>query len=138
MNADSIDSLSKSVLGAIFEVSNTPGAGFPEKVYQRTPLRELRLRGIRATAEDAFAAIYKGQPVGEYFADIVVEDELVAELKCAERISGEHTALCLIYLRASGRTVCLPVNFHRPKVEWKRIVRGFPVSDPPEMPAAAR
>ncbi len=71
------DSLTDHVIGAILEVSNLLGAGFLEKVYQRALLRELGLRGIRATAEVSFAVNYKGQRVGEYHADILVEDVLV-------------------------------------------------------------
>jgi len=94
MNADNtdLDSLSEKVLGAVFEVSNTLGAGFLEKVYQRALLRELSLRGIRATTEVSFAVTYKGHSVEEYFADLLVEDALVVELKCAERLANEHTA----------------------------------------------
>jgi len=127
MNADNtpLDCLSEKALGAVFEVSNTLGAGFLEKVYQRALLRELSLRGIRATAEASLAVIYKGHSVGEYFADLLVEDGLVVELKCVERLASEHTAQCLNYLRASGRTVCLLVNFQKPRVEWKRIVLDF-------------
>jgi len=87
-----------------------------------------------ATAEASFAVIYKGHSVGEYFADLLVEDALVVELKCAERLASQHTAQCLNYLRASGRTVRLLVRFQRPKVEWQRIVRGFveaPQTPPP-------
>src|SRR6516164_3501522 len=124
--------LTESVLGAIFEVSNTLGAGFLEKVYERALLRELALRGISAIAQASFAVVYKGQSVGEYFADVLVEDVLVVELKCVERLANEHTAQCLNYLRASGRTVCLLVNFQKPKVEWKRIVHGFQILDPVE------
>jgi len=136
MNADSTDlnSLSEKVLGAVFEVSNTLGAGFLEKVYQRALLRELSLRGIRATAEASFAVTYKGHSVGEYFADLLVEDLLV-ELKCAERLANEHTAQCLNYLRASGLTLCLLVNFQKPKVEWRRIVLGFQIPQSSETPA---
>ena len=133
MNADILDSLTERVLGAIFEVSNTLGAGFLEKVYQRALLRELGLRGIPATAEASFPVVYKGHRVGEYFADILVEDALVVELKCVDRLASEHTAQCLNYLRASGRTVCLLVNFQKPKVEWKRVVNGFPISQPLEI-----
>jgi GxxExxY protein len=68
------------VLGAVFEVSNTMGAGFLEKVYERALLRELALRGIRANAQVSLTVSYKGHPVGEYFADILVEDKLVVEL----------------------------------------------------------
>jgi GxxExxY protein len=127
MKADErgFDSLTDRVLGAIFEVSNTLGAGFLEKVYERALVKELALRGIRATAQASLAVTYKGHYVGEYFADLLVEDILVVELKCAEHLAGEHTAQCLNYLRASGRALCLLVNFQKPKVEWKRIVYGF-------------
>ena len=128
MNTDELEfleSLTERVLAAIFEVSNTLGAGFLEKVYERALLREPAVRSISAVPQASFAVIYKGQTVGEYFADILVEDVLVVELKCVERLANEHTAQCLNYLRASGRSVCLLVNFQRPKVEWKRIVQGF-------------
>jgi GxxExxY protein len=121
------DSLTELVLGAVFEVANTLGAGFLEKVYERALLRELGLRGIRTAAQVSFSVMYKGHCVGEYFADLIVEDVLVVELKCVERFANEHTAQCLNYLRASGRTVCLLVNFQKPKVEWKPIVNGFQI-----------
>jgi GxxExxY protein len=122
MNADKRRCLSEQVLGAVFEVSNTLGAGFLEKVYQRALLAEFQVRGIRAVAEASFPVRYKGQAVGEYLADLVVEDELVLELKCVERLSAEHTAQCINYLRASGRRLCLLINFQRAKMEWKRII----------------
>jgi GxxExxY protein len=62
--------------------------------------------------------------VGDYFDDILVEDILVVELKCGD---GFATAQCLNYLRTSGLTVCLLVNFQKPKVEWRRIVNRFQV-----------
>jgi GxxExxY protein len=65
--------------------------------------------------------------VGDYFDDILVEDILVVELKCGDGFAKEHTAQCLNYLRASGLTVCLLVNFQKPKVEWRRIVNRFQV-----------
>jgi GxxExxY protein len=128
MNADErrcSDSLTEQVLNAVFEVSNTLGAGFLEKVYERALLKELGLRGIRATAQNSFIVTYKGQNVGEYIVDILVEDVLLVELKCVERFANEHTAQCLNYLRVSGLTVCLLINFQKPKVEWKRIVYRF-------------
>ena len=95
MNADErgfFDSLTERVLGAVFEVSNILGAGFSEKVYERALLTEFRLCGIRATAQASFPVAYKGCRVGDYFADILVEDVLVVELKCVERLANEHTA----------------------------------------------
>jgi len=138
MNADEcgfFESLTERVLGAVFEVSNTLGAGFLEKVYERALLRELGLRGIRASAQASFPVTYKGHYVGEFFADLLVEDVLVVELKCVERLANEHTAQCLNYLRASGRTLCLLVNFQKPKVEWKRVVQGFQMPEPLEVSA---
>src|SRR5450759_3561839 len=139
MNADKdkLDSLTERVLDAVFEVTNTLGAGFLEKVYQRALLRELGLRGIRATAEASFTVTYKSHSVGEYFADLLVEDVLVVELKCVERLSSEHTAQCLNYLRASGRTVCLLVNFQNPRSSGSVSSIGFRISKPIEAPVGA-
>jgi GxxExxY protein len=142
MNTDEhgyLDSLTERVLGAVFEVSNTLGAGFLEKVYERAPLRELIIRGIRATSQTSLAVAYKGHHVGEYFADILVEDVLdvlVVELKCVDRLANGHTAQCLNYLRASGLGLCLLVNFQKPKVEWKRIISGFQAPDRTEGPSS--
>ena len=123
------DSLTERVLNAIFEVSNTRGAGFLEKVYERALLKELSLRNIEAISQASFPVTYKGEYIGEYYADILVEDKLVVELKCVERLAAQHSAQCLNYLRASGRSLCLLVNSQRPTVEWKRVVHGFQPSD---------
>ena len=88
-------------------------------------VRELALRGSQATAQASFAIDYKGQYIGAYYSDILVEGVLVIELKCVERLANEHMAQGLNYLRASGRSVCLLVNFQRPKAEWRRIVNGY-------------
>jgi len=119
------DALTENVLSAVFEVSGTLGAGFTDKVYQRALLRELSLRGIQARNEASFHVSYKGKPVGEFFADLLVEDTLLLKLKSAERLTNEHSAQALNCLKASGRTACLLLNFQKPKVEWKRIVHGF-------------
>jgi GxxExxY protein len=121
MNTDE-HGLTEKVLSAVFEVSNTLGAGFLEKVYERALLIELNIRGIRAVSQASFPVNYKGRSVGEYFADILVEDELVIELKCVDHLANEHLAQCINYLRASGKALCLLINFQKPKVEWKRII----------------
>ncbi len=128
MNADERrcpDSLTEQVLAAIFEVSNVLGAGFLERVYKRALVREFALRGIRAKAESPLQVVYKGLRVGDFFADLLVEDVLLVELKCVDRLSNEHTAQCLNYLRASDLPVCLLVNFQRSRLEWRRVVNGF-------------
>jgi GxxExxY protein len=122
MNADEHRLLTEKVLGAAFEVSNTLGSGFLEKVYARALLAEIRSRGIAAEPEVPFSVRYKGQLVGEYYADLVIEGSLAVELKCADRLANEHLAQCLNYLRASGLELCLLLNFQRSKLEWKRVV----------------
>ena len=105
MNADENQAgLTERIIGAVFEVSNTLGSGFLEKVYERALLRELKIRGLAAVSQASFRVMYKGESVGEYFGDIVVEDAVVIELKCADRLGSEHVAQCLNYLRASGKT----------------------------------
>ena len=120
-----LNDLTERALGAVFEVANTLGAGFFEKVYERALLRELKLRNIPATSQASFSVVYKDHCVSEYFADILVDNAVVIELKCVERLTDEHMAQCLNYLRASGLSLCLLVNFQKPAVEWKRVVLDF-------------
>src|SRR5437763_575937 len=105
MNTDE-HGLTEQILGAVFEVSNTLGAGFLEKVYERALLQELKLRNIHAVPQASFPVIYKGHRAGEFFADILVENTVVLELKCAEHLGKDHLAQCLNYPRASTTEVC--------------------------------
>jgi GxxExxY protein len=113
--------LIERVVGAAYEVSNALGCGFLEKVYERAMAKELGLRGLRVKTQVGYSVIYKEELVGEYFADLVVEDRLVVELKCVEQFSNGHLAQCLNYLKASGLPFGLLVNFQHPKVTWRRI-----------------
>ena len=125
MNADERESLIHKVIGAVYEVSHVLGAGFLEKVYERALLKELHHRGLNAQVQASFPVMYKNERVGEYFADLLVEEYLVIEIKCVEQFSNQHLAQCLNYLKASGKQVALLVNFQRPKVEFKRVVLGL-------------
>jgi GxxExxY protein len=125
MDANERESLIHRVIGTIYEVSNVLGAGFLEKVYERALVRELRARGIRAETQASFPVLYKGDRVGEYFADLLVEEYLVVEIKCVEQFSNQHLAQCLNYLKASGKNIALLVNFQKPKAEWRRVVLGL-------------
>jgi len=89
MDWDSLNLLSERVIGAVYEVANGLGAGFLEKVYERALMRELALRGMRVAAQAPFSVSYKGQSVGDYFADLLVEDALIVELKCVECLGRE-------------------------------------------------
>jgi GxxExxY protein len=118
-----LTSLSEQVIGAAFEVSNVLGAGFLEKVYENALLHELRTRGMRAESQKPMAVHYKSVLMGQYFADLLVEEQLLVELKCCDKFAPEHLAQCLNYLKASGLRLALLVNFQKPKVEVKRIIR---------------
>jgi len=125
MIPESFDSLTERTLGAVQEISSTIGCGFAANVYERALFRELQLRGLRVKAHAPFEVHYKGHFVGECFADLIVEDSLVVELKCVDSLGSEHTARCINHLRASGLNVGLLVNFQRPKVEWRRVICRF-------------
>ena len=121
----SLDALVEKTVGAAYEVANVLGAGFLEKVYERALLKELTLRGLQAASQVHLPVSYKGQHIGEYAADLLVEDRLLVEVKCVERFSNQHLAQCLNYLKASGLKIALLINFQHSKVEWKRVVRNF-------------
>src|SRR3954453_19871952 len=91
--------LTEAVIGSASEIANVLGAGFLEKVYERALIRELALRGITAKAQVSFPVCYKGEYIGEYLADLIVQEKLIVELKCVERFANEHLAQCINYLK---------------------------------------
>ncbi len=112
----------REIIGAAMEVHRTLGMGFLEKVYENALLFELRARGIAAESQKPISVHYKGQTVGEYFADIVVAGQVVLELKAVATLTAAHEAQMLNYLRATGLRVGLVLNFGAPRLEWKRLV----------------
>ncbi len=109
------------VLAASFEVANTLGPGFLEKVYERALKHELTLRGFHVRTQVTYNVIYKDHLVGEYCADLIVNAELAVELKCTELLLRQHLAQCLNYLKASKLKTCLLINFQHAKLSYKRI-----------------
>ena len=120
-----MNSLTESVIGAAFEVSNTLGAGFLEKVYEHALVNELALRGIAAATQATYPVAYKGHIIAEFQPDMVVENILIVELKCADRFAPTHLAQCISYLQASGLSLALLLNFQHSKVQCRRVVREF-------------
>ena len=123
-----LNDITYEINGAIFEVNKVLGPGFLEKVYENALLYELKNRGLKAVCQAPINVIYKGQCVGEYVADILVEDSVIIELKTAERIEKIHEAQLLNYLKATGIQVGLLVNFRHFKAEIKRLVLDLPES----------
>ena len=89
---ESLDAVIEKVIGAAYEVSTVLGAGFAEKVYERALSRELALRSLGVRSQVSYPVSYKGQCVGEYVADLLVEHQVLVELKCVDRFSNEHLA----------------------------------------------
>ncbi len=116
------DPRTASILRACFEVSNELGAGFLEKPYENALVIELRAAGHRVEQQVPMDIVYKGQVVGQNIADILVDGEVLVEVKAVRALDSVHVAQCMNYLRATKLRICLLVNFGNPRVEYQRIV----------------
>ena len=129
MNADKnrleLDELTGKIIACVYTVSNALGAGFLEKVYENALVLELKNIGLIIKQQSPIQVNYKNSVVGEYTADILVNDTVILELKAASGLDNNHQAQCMNYLKATNLTVCLLINFGKPKVEIKRIVNNF-------------
>jgi len=117
--------ISERVIGCGIEVSNRLGSGFVEAVYENALCTELRGQQIEFERRPSLKVMYKGEVVGRYIADIVVEGRLLLELKAVRRFVPEHHAQVMNYLRATGLTVALLMNFGNPRLEYRRLVCGY-------------
>ena len=113
INADErrLNALSEQIIGAAFEVSNVLGAGFLEKVYENALNVELNLRGLKTFQQAPLKVFYNEELVGDYIADILVENEIIIEVKAVKDIDTIHFAQCLNYLRITRLKLCLLLNF---------------------------
>ena len=120
-----IDQLTYAINGAVFEVNRILGPGFLEKVYENALIAELGQNGVKARTQAPIKVTYKEAIVGDYIADILVDDRVIVELKTVERIERIHEAQLLNYLKATGIKVGLLVNFKNTKAEIKRLVLDY-------------
>jgi GxxExxY protein len=121
-NTPELDAISSRIIGCAFTVANTLGGGFLEKVYENALALELRSAGLAVEQQRGIVVTYKGALVGEYFVDLLVEDSVLIELKTVRALDRVHRAQCINYLRATGRHLCLLINFGPPRLEFHRIV----------------
>ena len=125
------DGLTEQIISAAYEVHNVLGSGFLEKVYQNALQEELRRRGLTAEEQKEIAVYYKSSRVGEYFADIVVEGQIILELKAVDKISDVHELQLKNYLKATGIEVGLLINFGKSvDVRRKYVQRQEHISVP--------
>ena len=121
-----INDITYKIKGAIFKVNKVLGPGFLEKVYENALLIELKNLGLKADNQVPINVAYKDKIVGEYFADILVEEKVIIELKTVEKLDNNHEAQLLNYLKATGIKVGILVNFKQRRAEVKRMVPNFP------------
>ncbi len=121
-----INDITYEINGAVFEVQKVLGPGFLEKVYENALLIELKHRGLKVKSQVPVKVLYKGNTVGEYIVDLLVEEKVIVELKTVENFDKVHEAQLLNYLKASGKRVGLLVNFKHQKADIKRMVLDLP------------
>lgn len=114
--------LTYQIIGAAFEVQKVLGYGFLEKIYENALIQELQLRGIRVATQYPIKVEYKGVEVGDYYADMIVENKVIVELKTGKTFNPIHEAQLLNYLKATETKVGLLINFGEEKCEHKRLV----------------
>jgi GxxExxY protein len=117
------EDITHKLIEACFEVINELGAGFLESVYQQALLIALAQKGLRARSQAPISVMFRGQSVGEFYADIFVEDKVIVELKAISALTPAHKAQLINYLKATGIDVGLLVNFGQQRLEYKRLYR---------------
>ena len=113
--------ITNKIISCFYKVYNTLGYGFLERVYENAMRVELERQGLSVTAQVPIKVYYEGVVVGDYVADLCVENAVVVELKAASSLEKAHEAQLMNYLRATGMQVGLLLNFG-PKAEFSRKV----------------
>jgi GxxExxY protein len=116
------EGLTQDIIGAAFDVHNALDCGLLEKVYENALAHELSLRKHVVTPQKEFTVTYKDKEVGVYYADLMVDDKVIVEVKSVSVLENIHRAQTLNYLRVSGIRVGLLLNFARPKLKFERLV----------------
>ena len=120
------EDITRKVIGCAYRVYNAMGFGFLESVYEKCLLIELKKAGLRVQTQVSIPVKYEGQSVGDFTADMVVEDRVIVELKSLQRLIKAHEIQLVNYLVATGIPVGLLINFGENKVDVKRKVRQLP------------
>jgi GxxExxY protein len=111
------------IIGCAMEILNELGHGYLEKPFENAMTVEFLLRGIPFIQQQLFRIMYKGEVVGDYIPDLIAYNAVVVDLKVIERIGNNEIGQMLNYLKATNLPVGLIINFKRPELEWKRVVR---------------
>jgi len=120
-----INQITEKIIGCSYKVSNTLGGGFLEKVYENALAHELLKTGLKITQQCPIQVNYDGIPVGDFIADLLVEDCMLVELKTVKQLDESHMAQCMNYLKGTGLNICLLFNFANRRLEFRRIVHNL-------------
>jgi GxxExxY protein len=116
--------ITEIILAACFAVAAELGSGFLESVYEKALAIALRQKGLKVQCQHPIKVIFRGECVGEFFADLLVNDCVIVELKAVSSLAPEHVAQAINYLNATGIEVGLLVNFGQPKLQFRRVTRS--------------
>jgi GxxExxY protein len=115
--------ISFRIIGFAIQVHNELGYGFLEKVYENALMVLLKSERIPAKQQAAISVYFLGEVVGEYYADILVDNKIILEIKSVEKIIQAHRAQALNYLKATGLKLAIILNFGKEKLEFQRLVK---------------
>jgi GxxExxY protein len=121
MEMEEVNKITEAIIGAAMKVSNALGVGFLEKVYENALVVELKKTGLKIQQQRMIKVVYEGVVVGNYVADLIVEDAVLVELKVAKTIDDIHQAQLLNYLKATGLKIGLLLNFGTSRLGIKRM-----------------
>jgi len=124
--------LTERIIGCAMRVHSTLGPGFLESVYRRALEHGLRKAGLNVEAEKPITVIYDGVPVGDFVADLIVENRVMLELKSVQALVLPHEVQLVNYLTATGIEVGLLLNFDRERLELKRKTGIYRPKPPPK------
>ena len=119
------EELTEKIIGCAYRVYNTMGFGFLESVYEKCMLIELRKENLHAESQKPITVYYDDQIVGDFIADIIVNDTVILELKSVRRIMEAHEVQLVNYLVATGKPVGLLINFGETRVDIKRKIKDL-------------
>lgn len=114
--------ISKIIVDSAYEVHKILGSGYLEKVYENALIKELESRNIKCEQQVPLEVYYKDDIVGNYIADIIVDKEIILEIKAIEALDKKHFAQLLNYLKATRKKLGFVINFGTPRIQIKRII----------------
>ena len=120
---EELNGITETIIGSAYRVANVLGVGFLEKVYENALAHEVAKQRLKVEQQKSILVRYDDVVVGEYVADLIVENKVLVELKAVKALDEIHMAQCLNYLKGTGLRLCLLINFGSSRIQIRRIAR---------------